>query len=168
MPNDPVDTDQADTSADERPFLTVAWPFLVAVAIVIIAILAVVVMHIVKPANERLTDSAKITRTLNDYYSAISDLQYDKYRATFCTQDTLQPNFLSSAQFTDKYTGLREKNGQIKMEDPSEVNVDGDVATANSHWAYNKGDTSNHTDAMKFLKSGSDWKICNSVPAPQK
>jgi len=168
MSNEPSGADQSDAVEPERPFLSVAWPFLVAVAIVIVAILAIVIMHIVKPGNERLTDSAKITRTLNDYYSSISEVKYDRYRTAFCAQDTQVSSFPTAPQFQDKYQAIRDKNGQIKMEDPSEVNVNGDVATANAHWAYTSGDTSNHTDAMKFFKDGDDWKICNSIQAGQK
>ncbi|WP_018177915.1 Rv0361 family membrane protein [Jongsikchunia kroppenstedtii] len=168
MSKEPSATDQPEAVEPERPFLSAAWPFLVAVAIIIVALLAIVIMHVVKPGSERLTDSAKITRTLNDYYSSISEVKYDRYRSTFCPQDTQLSSFPTAQQFTDKYQAIRDKNGQIKMEDPSEVTVNGDVATANSHWAYTSGDTSNHTDAMKFFKDGDDWNICNSIQPGQK
>lgn len=168
MSKEPSGNDQSEAVEPERSFLSAAWPFLVAVVIIVIALGAIVIMHVVKPASERLTDSAKITRTLNDYYSSISEVKYDRYRATFCAQDTQLSSFPTGQQFTKKYQAIRDKNGQIKMEDPSEVTVTGDVATANSHWAYTSGDTSKHTDAMKFFKDGDDWKICNSIQSAPK
>ena len=69
---------------DERRTL---WPFLVAAAIMVVVLVAIVLMQVLRPAEDRLTDQAQVTHAVNDYYTAQNAINYASYRAVFCSAE---------------------------------------------------------------------------------
>lgn len=145
--------------APDDPGWKAAWPFLVAVVIVVLALGAIGLFHVLRPASERLTDTAKITHAINDYYTAKNSITYDKFRDASCATDQKSATFPSAATFRDAAQRSRDEHGNIVVTDITETAVNGGTATANMHWNYNKN-PSNQILPLALVKQGDDWKVC--------
>lgn len=157
-----TDTSATPASPDGDPAdpgWRAAAPFIIAVVIVILALGTIGLFHIVRPSSERLTDTAKVSRVINDYYTAKNSLTYDKFRDASCAADLASPSFPSASSFRTAAQRSREEHGNIVVTDITETAVDGGTATANMHWNYLKN-PSNQIVQIALVKQGDDWKIC--------
>ncbi len=145
--------------ATDDPGWKAAWPFGVAVVIVIVALGIIGLFHVVRPASERLTDTAKISHAINDYYSAKNAITYDKFRDASCAADQNAPGFPSASAFRDAAQKSRDAHGNIVVTDITETAVNGAGATANMHWNYLKNPSSEILP-VALVKQGDNWKIC--------
>ncbi len=135
------------------------WPFIVAVAIVVLVLGAVGVMHVVRPAEDRLTDEAQVTRVINDYYTATNAINYTNFRAFTCTANLDSVDFPTEEAFTIENTQQRDADGQIEIKNISETVVDGDRATANVHW-FRKEKTQTQITPVALVRESDQWKVC--------
>lgn len=141
---------------DERRTL---WPFIIAVTIVVIVVGAIGVMHVVRPAEDRLTDESKVSRVINDYYTAKNAINYNNFRALTCATGRDSVDFPTEEAFTTENTNAREADGQVEISNISETVVNGDRATANVHW-FRTQKTQTQITAVTLVKESADWKVC--------
>ena len=136
------------------------WPFLVAVAIVVVTLGAIGVTYVVRPADERLTEEAKVTRSINDYYTAKNAIDYPNFRAATCAADTSSVDFPTEDEFIIENTDARDADGAIEIDDISESVVNGNRATANVHWSR-KEKTETQITGVVLVNEEGDWKVCS-------
>ncbi|MBT0566163.1 hypothetical protein [Williamsia sp. CHRR-6] len=155
-------TDDAD---QPTPGWKAALPFIIAVAVVVIVVGAVGIMHIVRPASDRLTEPAKVTRAINDYYTAKNALNYQNFQKASCSKDVAASGFPTQQQFADDTRAARAGNGNIVITDITETAINGTTATANVHWHYNdKPDTT--IFPLTLARDGETWKVCGAPKVP--
>lgn len=141
---------------DERRTI---WPFLVAAIIMAVVLVAIVLMQVLRPSEDRLTDQAKVTRTINDYYTSQNAINYTSYRAVFCAAELNSPDFPTQDQFTTENRDARDADGKIEVSNISETVVNGDRATANAHWFREQKNETTITSIVLVNENG-NWKVC--------
>lgn len=142
---------------DERRTI---WPFAVAVVIMVVVLGAIVLMQVLRPAEDRLTDQAKVTHAINDYYTAQNAINYTSYRAVFCTAELESADFPTQDEFRAEYQEARDADGKIEVENISETVVNGDRATANVHWFREEKSETTITPIV-LVKEAGNWKVCS-------
>lgn len=135
------------------------WPFIIAVAIVVLVLGTIGVMHVVRPADDRLTDESKVSRTVNDYYTAQNALNFNNFRALTCASERDSADFPTEDEFTAQNTEAREADGQIEISNISETVINGDRATANVHW-FRTEKTQTQITPVVLVREGDAWKVC--------
>lgn len=141
---------------DERRTI---WPFLVAATIMVVVLIAIVLMQVLRPAEERLTDQAKVTRVVNDYYTAQNAINYTSYRAVFCSAELNSADFPTQEAFTNENRDARDADGKIEVSNISETVVNGDRATANVHW-FREHKSETKITPIVLVNEDGNWKVC--------
>jgi hypothetical protein len=136
------------------------WPFLVAVAIVVLTLGAIAVTYVVRPTDERLTEEAKVTRSINDYYTAKNAINYANFRANTCAADLGSVDFPSEDEFKIENTDERDADGAIEIGDISETVVNDNRATANVHW-FRKERPETQITPVVLVNEEDNWKVCS-------
>lgn len=140
----------------------VRWPFWVALGIVVLGVAGIIVANIVKPPQERLNDNGKVQRTINEYYSAQSELKYQRFRDAVCDADL---GSLTEEKFIADYgTGDKTRGNinitDIKIEVTDARGTDPARATATVRWFYlNKSDEVKN-ELKTLIKVQDNWKVC--------
>ena len=156
-PGSDVDAD------DQRPRTWKdAWPFWVALVIVVLAILGVVLSNVLRPAEERASDSGQVQFAINDNYTARNNVDYGKYKQTTCAADTSSSSFISEQEFVRQNRTLVESKGRIVIPEITDVAVNGDRATAKVNWHYDKTPDDKQTTSVVVVKDDGTWKLCTS------
>ena len=81
-----------------------AWPFLVALGVIVIAVVGLGLSYLLRPAEERVTDSTRVQYAINDHYTARNASDYTAYREHTCAADLASPSFITEQVF--KVNGL--------------------------------------------------------------
>ncbi|WP_083709158.1 Rv0361 family membrane protein [Williamsia sterculiae] len=153
-----ADTDVSP--ADDPRSWRDAWPFFIAVGVVAVTIVIVVLLNVLHPASDRLTDSALISRVINDQYTARNSLDYATFRELTCADDVNAPDFPGQQAFTADNGKLRDTQGQLVIDEIADTTVDGAQATANVTWHRAGKDSHTTVTATTLVKQGDDWKVC--------
>lgn len=139
-----------------------AWPFFVAFGVVVIAAAGIGVSYLIRPAEDRMSDTARVQHAINDQYTARNDLDYAKYRGVTCQADLVGPDFPTEAAFLDANRASNDENGHIVIPEIREIHIDGTRATADVEWHFdNKPDEKQLTHAVVVSEDG-NWKVCTS------
>lgn len=139
-----------------------AWPFLVALVVVVAAVGGIVASHIFRPAEDRAGDSAQVQYAINDIYNARNNVDYNAYRDHTCAADRNSTGFPTEAQFTAANQKSREDNGRIVIPEISDVQVSGDRATATVHWHFDKKSDQTQTTKVAAVREDGNWKVCKA------
>ncbi|NLG47007.1 hypothetical protein [Gordonia sp. (in: high G+C Gram-positive bacteria)] len=136
-----------------------ALPMLIAGGLALAILLWVGISALVNPAEERISDSAKVQRTVNQMYSAMGTLNYERYRDSFCATDIAAPDFPTSVQFADRNRAENDAKGKIVV--PSmDVEVTGDRATVTAHWHRENTESDKQKTQLKLVGVDGEWKVC--------
>lgn len=132
---------------------------IIAGALVLVILAWIGISALVNPAEERMSDSAQVQRTVNQMYSARGTLNYENYRATFCAADLAAPEFPTSVQFADDNRTENDAKGKIVV--PSmDVEVTGDRASVTVHWNREKDENAKQQTQLTLVSEGGEWKVC--------
>lgn len=137
-------------------------PFLIAGAIVAVVVIAIVLSNFFRPVDDRLSDDSKVQFTINDVYSARNAVDYDAYRAGFCSADLAQPNFPTREEFDAENAESMEENGPIVIPEMTDLVVDGDRATVKVHWHFENSEDDKQVTDLVVVRVNDDWKVCGS------
>lgn len=137
-----------------------AWPFLVALAVVVIAVVGILSSNLLRPATDRASDPAQVQMVINDAYTARNSLDYGAYRSATCAREVNAPTFPTEQTFVADNTTSREANGHIVIPEITDITVTGDTATATAHWHYDKHPEQKQTDKVALVRENGDWKVC--------
>lgn len=139
-----------------------AWPFWVALIVVVAAILGVVLSNVLRPAEDRASDSAQVQFAINDVYTARNNVDYGKYKAATCATDVTSGAILPEAEFVAQNRKSVETNGRIVIPEITDVTVTGDRATARVHWHFDKSPDQTQVTSVVVVKDNGDWKVCKA------
>ncbi|UEA57617.1 hypothetical protein LK459_13405 [Gordonia otitidis] len=139
-----------------------AWPFWIALVVVALAILGVVLSNVLRPAQERASDSGQVQFAINDNYTARNNVDYGKYKESTCAADTSSPSFISGAEFVRQNRTSVESKGRIVIPEITDVTVNGERATARVHWHFDKTPDDEQTTSVVVVKDDGRWKLCTS------
>ena len=139
-----------------------AWPFWSALVIVVVAILAVVLSNMLRPAEERASDSGQVQFAINDNYTARNNVDYGKFKQSTCAADTSSSSFISEQEFVSQNRTSVESKGRIVIPEITDVTVNGDRATARVHWHFDKTPDDKQTTSVVVVKDDGTWKLCKS------
>ena len=154
----------SDLDADEQRPRTWkdAWPFWIALLVVVVAILAVVLSNMLRPAEERASDSGQVQFAINDNYTARNNVDYGKFTQSTCAADTSSTSFISEQEFVSQNRTSVESKGRIVIPEITDVTVNGDRATARVHWHFDKTPDEKQTTSVVVVKDDGTWKLCTS------
>lgn len=159
-----------DTSAqpapepEDDPGLKAAWPFIVAVVIVVLVIGGVVASQLLRPADDRLPDNAAVQHAINDYYTAKNAINYTAFRDATCSRVVDGGSFPNDEAFRSAAQSTRDSKGKIMVTTIADISVSGTSATASMTWRYEK-DPRQTTQSVPLVKDADTWKVCG-VSAP--
>lgn len=139
--NDPA------TSIDQRDTTRSAKPFLIAAAIAVLAVLAVVILGITRPAENNLTDPDRVAIAARNFATARSDSDADRRKTTECTG------------FDEKKSPLGADSAGKKVEiaGVDAVHIDGDRATASVTSRIDGRETAAN---WNFSRENGTWLVC--------
>lgn len=149
-------------SGSDQPSWRNAWPFLVALGVVVVAAAAIGISHLVRPADSRMSETARVQHAINDSYTARNELDYDKYRSVTCAAERSSSTFPSESQFLEQNRTSLARNGHLVIPEISDITVHGDRATARVHWHFDKKADSEQVTDTVVVREGGDWKVCTS------
>lgn len=147
---------------DPSPSWRAAWPFWVALGVVVIAVAGIGLSYLIRPADERAGDSAQVQYAINDVYTARNNVDYAAFRDHTCAAEVNAADFVTQAQFTADNQKSLEDNGRIVIPEISDVAVSGDRATATVHWQYDKKSDQTQTTNVVVLRENGNWKVCKA------
>lgn len=148
----------------DDPGLKAAWPFIVAVVIVLLVIGGVVASQLLRPADDRLPDNAAVQHAINDYYTAKNAINYTAFREATCSRVVDGGSFPTDEAFRSAAQSTRDSKGKIMVTTIADISVSGTSATASMTWRYEK-DPRQTTQSVPLVKDADTWKVCG-VSAP--
>lgn len=155
---DMTDDDDADTPRTWKD----AWPFLVALGIVVVLAAGIGISYLVRPADERMSDSALVQHAINNAYTARNEVDYAKYRDSVCVADTKASTFPTEEQFVEENRTSMDSNGPIEIPEITDLTVSGDRASAQVHWHFEKSEDKTQVTDTVVVREDGDWKVCTS------
>ncbi len=151
----------AQTDDDRTASRGALWPFIAAVAVIVIGVGAVVLSNLLRPSDDRVTDSTQVQYAINDNYTARNGIDYAKYRASTCSSVHDAGDFPTEATFVADNQRSRDEFGKILIPEITDVVVDGDRATAQVHWHFEKkGSDAKTVTSTVVVREGDQWKVC--------
>lgn len=124
-----------------------ATPFLVALTIVVVGLVALFVVDMVRPPGENLTDDDMIARVANDYVQVHTADDTDAFARITCSDFDLE-------------AGPVQGDGEAELHGVRDIAVDGDTATAVVDVSVDGA--SSVASTWNFTREGDDpWRVCN-------
>ncbi|GAB19188.1 hypothetical protein GOEFS_076_00170 [Gordonia effusa NBRC 100432] len=151
----------AQTADDQSPRTGNIWPFAAAVIVIVLAVGGVLLSNVLRPSDDRVSDSAQVQYAINDSYTARNSLDYAKYRSTMCADVVDAADFPTEQVFVEENRRSRETFGKILIPEIADVMIDGNRATAQVHWHFeNKGSDAKTVTPTTVVREGDEWKVC--------
>ncbi|MXP19869.1 hypothetical protein GIY30_00630 [Gordonia sp. HNM0687] len=153
---------RSDDQMTPAPSWKAAWPFLVALGLVVVAAVGISISYLIRPADDRMSTEAHIQHAVNDVYTARNELDYTRYREATCAAELASDSFPDEDTFVEQNRVSFEENGQIVIPEISEIDVNGDRATAQVHWHFDETPDSEQVTDVVVVREDGDWKVCTS------
>ncbi|MFF0498947.1 hypothetical protein ACFYU5_21255 [Nocardia aobensis] len=146
--SDPRGDDPA-TSIDQRDTTRSATPFLIAAAIAVLAVLAVVILGVTRPAENNLTEPDRVAIAARNFATARSDSDADRRKTTEC------------AGFDEKKSplGAGSVGKKVEIAGVDAVHIDGDHATAS---VTSQIDGHKTAANWNFGRENGTWLVCGN------
>ena len=144
------------------PSWKAALPFIIAVVVVVVVVIGVLISNAVRPAEDRMSEDAKVQHAINDYYTARNEADFDKYTAANCAAVRGAEGFPTKDKFVADNRRSMDDNGQIKIPEITDLTVDGDRATARVHWHFEKSEDKKNVVDTTVVREDGKWKVCTS------
>lgn len=137
----------------DRPTAT---PFLLALVIVVVVITAILVLN----RGDGDGDPEQIGRAVVAQNDALQRQDYAAFRASTCAaQHSTEGEVLTRQRDSAAQRGERYVDGA------SNVDVDGDTATATVRYHFGEDGKTEATVDMSFVREDGTWKVCSVGPA---
>lgn len=149
----------AAEAGERRP--PTAWPFLLALAIVVLVIGGIVIASRVSPAENNITQAQLLTDSISDFVRAQNEGDAELLRATTCEAQVAQ--LIPGSD--DDYSSAREEdvaeNGELEVDGaPTDYEINGDrgVVTVSTRL---DGTDATSTEKWRFVRVDGNWLVCN-------
>jgi hypothetical protein len=133
-----------DPSADE-PTSGTPWPFMGALLVVVLLILAVMGAQLLSPAQDELSVDERINRTVADYVRAHNENDQDILARLRCEE-------LPEAE-----APLSDVEGTVELQATQDVAVEGDRATVDVRATV---DGESRIETWQVVQVDSVWRVC--------
>ncbi|QBJ95869.1 hypothetical protein ERC79_07715 [Rhodococcus sp. ABRD24] len=132
----------------EDPRRTTAKPFILAVSIVALVMIAIVLAAFLSPAEENLTESDRLNATVGDFARAHNN------------GDAIAMDRMVCQEFAEDRSPFAGRDGEITVSAVESAQVTGDRATAVVKVGAKdgKGDV---TSTWNFTRGDDRWLVCN-------
>lgn len=150
----------ADGAPASPPNWKNAWPFWLALIVVALAVVGLILSYVLRPAEDRASDSAQVQFAINDVYTARNAVDYGAYRNGHCAADLAAPDFPSAEAFATQNRDSQKANGLIVIPEITEVTVTGERATAQVQWHFDKQPDRKQTTSVSVARENGKWKVC--------
>ena len=160
MAKDRTPTPQAPDG--DAPSWKAALPFIIAGVVVLVVVIGVLISNAVRPAEDRMSEDAKVQHAIKDYYTARNEADFDKYAAVNCAAVRNAPGFPAREAFVADNKKSMDENGQIKIPEITDLAVDGDRASARVHWHFENSEGNKNVVATTVVREDGEWKVCTS------
>ncbi len=160
MAKDRTPTPQAPDG--DAPSWKAALPFIIAGVVVLVVVIGVLISNAVRPAEDRMSEDAKVQHAINDYYTARNEADFDKYAAVNCAAVRGAEGFPTKDSFVTDNRKSMDDNGQIKIPEITDLTFDGDRATARVHWHFDRSEDKKNVFDTTVVREDGEWKVCTS------
>jgi hypothetical protein len=142
----------AEPDPDRTPDRPTIAPFLGALAIIVVVVIAIVAFNASGDDRPRPEDVGVAVVGQND---ALQRLNYADYRRYTCRAH-LGEEAVVLAQQRDSVA----KNGQRYVDDVTAIHIDGDSATAVVTYHFDKTVDTTSGGELRFVREDGTWKVC--------
>lgn len=144
-------------SSDSSSSGATAGPVLGALAVIVIGVIAVGLFNAF--SSDELTDEQQIGRAVAAQNDALQRQDYPDYRAYTCTeQHGVAAEVIAGQKDSSTIRGERFVDGAAK------VVIEGDGATADVTYHFDKDPDAKETVEMVFARQDGVWKVCSTGP----
>lgn len=146
------------TDADEPADRPAAWPFLAALAIIVIVVIGIWLLNVF--SGDDLTDEQQIARAASGQNDALQREDYADYRAFSCAglpgdeSEVLSAHRDSVVQRGDRY-----------VDRVAGVAIEGEQASADVTYYFDNDPDAKETVEMTFAREDGSWKVCSTGPS---
>jgi hypothetical protein len=134
-----------------------ATPFLGALAIIVAIVIAIWLFNVF--SGDELTDDQQIGRAVVAQNDALQRQDYGDFRAFTCAeQQGVEAEILAGQRDSSAKRGDRFVDGATN------VAVDGDRATADVTYHFDKDADAKETVEIPFARQDGTWKVCSTGP----
>jgi hypothetical protein len=145
----------SDDEAAERPTMT---PFLGALAIIVIVVIAIWLFNAFE--GDRTPEEQKVGRAAVGQNDALQREHFADFGAYTCRK-----LHGSEAETLAKQRDSAAKRGARFVDDVTDVKIDGDRATATVTYHFDKAPDEKTPVPMTFVREDGAWKVCSTGPS---
>ncbi|CAM3003180.1 Nuclear transport factor 2 family protein [Prescottella defluvii] len=132
----------------EDPSRTTAKPFILAVSIVAILLIGIIAAAVLRPAEESRTDADRINASVGDFVRATNN------------DDATAIDHMVCQGFAEDRSPIAGRDGEVKVEEVTNVAVNGENATADVRFDSGDGKGAT-TSTWQFVQGDGLWLVCN-------
>ncbi len=135
-----------------------AGPFLGALAVIVVLVVTVWLFNLLSGGEP--TDDQQIARSVSAQNAALQGQNYAEYLVYTCSE-------LSGDEksILDRQRDSVDKRGERIIERVAGVNVDGDRATAEVTYYFDKDEDTKETAQISLVRRDGVWKVCSTGPS---
>jgi hypothetical protein len=150
------DDETADAGeASDRPTMA---PFLGALAIIVVVVIAIWLFNVF--SGDQTPPEQQVARAAVGQNDALQRANFADYGAYTCAKIRG-----SEAEVLAHQRDSVAKRGARFVDDVTDVAVDGDRATANVTYHFDKAPDEKAPVAMTFIREDGAWKVCSTGPS---
>ena len=132
-------------------------PFLGALAIIVAVVIGIWLMNVF--SGDDLTDAQQIARAASGQNDALQRQDYPTFRTFTCAeQQGVEPEIIAEQRNSS------EKRGERFVDKVGVVRVEGDRATAEVTYYFDKDREAKETVEIPFVREDGAWKVCSTGP----
>ncbi|QZT60616.1 lumazine-binding protein [Mycolicibacterium austroafricanum] len=146
------------TEPDETSSGRAVAPFLGALSIIVAVVIGIWLFNLF--SGDGLTDEQLIARATSGQNDALQRADYADLQAFTCTEARAD-----EAEVLDRQRDSVEKRGNRFVERVAGVVIDGDRASADVTYYFEKDPDAKETVEMTFAREGGTWKVCSTGPS---
>ncbi|MEH6796807.1 MAG: hypothetical protein V7694_22015 [Rhodococcus sp. (in: high G+C Gram-positive bacteria)] len=149
----------AADSGDQRA--PTAWPFIIAVGIVVVLLVGIFAASKFAPAEDNVTQAQLLTDSLDGFLEAQNTGDADLLRRNTCFDQVERLIPGDDAQYRTDRAGEVERNGETSIDGvPSEYQVNGDRGMVTVPLKEEKSGVQTD-DVWNFVRVDDKWLVCN-------
>jgi hypothetical protein len=148
-------TEPADDPAADRPTMV---PFLTAFAIIVLVVIAVGLFDVFGESDP--PEGQQVARAAVGQNDALQRRDYADFRTYTCRdQQGVETDILA------RQRDSVDKRGERFVDDVTDVVIDGNRATAEVTYHFDKAPSAGTGVAMTFVREDGGWKVCSTGPS---
>jgi hypothetical protein len=133
------------------------WPFITALVVLVLVVLGVWALQL--PNRDANRERAAVVRAALAQNDALQRLDYAAFRANTCAQQA----GVEAGVLADQQNSAARRGGRY-VGNVTAVEVDGDRATADVVYYFDKAKDDRTTVVTTFVRENGSWRVCTAGP----